>query len=60
LSGISDKFAIDAYLADNNCVGQGPAYSYSGVIAADGSALPSYFSIDTNDGSINVDFSAPI
>jgi hypothetical protein len=39
---------------------EGPTYSYSGVIAADDSILPTYFAIDANDGSINVDTSAPV
>jgi hypothetical protein len=59
-SGIAIKFGIDGFLADNNCAYQGPSFSYSGVIAADDSALPSYFLIDANDGSINVDKSAPV
>jgi hypothetical protein len=41
-------------------VSQGPSFSYSGVIAADDSALPSYFIIDASDGSINVDKSGPV
>ncbi len=59
-SGIGNKFGINAFLADNNCLSQPPVYSYSGVIAADDSGLPSYFFVDKNDGSINVDISAPV
>ncbi len=59
MSGIANKFNIDLFIADNNCNGEGPSYYYTGL-SADDSTLPSYFSIDSTDGSINVDISAPV